>query len=159
MCFFRLLQLVLQTLRNTLLQHLPKPPHAMLHRSRAQLNLYMPPPVPEKTSMGIPPSPPQATITLGLGLIEAHSPVSALLCVYPPNCPTSSESHIVAADILQCPGHYKNPPYLLLDPLQQHHRVSPSERLISERLAFDVLSISLTWTKSQPVYPTTSKTS
>jgi len=94
--------------------------------------------------MGIPPSPPRATITLGLGLIEAHSPVSALLCVYPPNRPTSSESHIVAADILQCPGHYKNPPYLLLDPLQQHHRVSPSERLISERLAFDTLSISLT---------------
>ena len=52
--FFRLLQLVLQILRNTLLQHLPKPPHAMLRRSRAQLNLYMHPPVPDEKVDGHP---------------------------------------------------------------------------------------------------------
>jgi len=112
-----------------------------------------------KKSMDIPRSPPRATITLGLGLIKSHSPVLALLCVYPPNRPTSSESHIVAADILQRPGHYKTHHICCWNSLQQHHRLSPSERLTSERLAFDTLRISLTWTKSQPVYPTTSKTS
>jgi len=30
----------------------------------------------KKTSMGIPPSPPRVTVTLGLGLIKSHSPVS-----------------------------------------------------------------------------------
>jgi len=109
-CFFRLLQLVLQTLRNTLLQHLPKPPHAMLHRSHAQLNLYMPPPVPDEKVDGHPSFTSSSHDNPGSWSHMSHSPVfvhssasrlSALLWVYPPNRSTSSESHIVAVDILQ----------------------------------------------------------
>jgi len=72
-------------------------------------SLSMPPSVPEESVDGHPPSPPRATITLGLGLInhirrfrtsKSLKAFGAALRL-PLNRPTSSEFHIVAADILQ----------------------------------------------------------
>ena len=152
MCFLRRLRLVFQTLRNTLPEHLLKPPNAKVCRSNTQLHPY---PClrlfPKKTSMGIPPLPPRAMITLGLGLIRhirrfrtfkylsfrRYSAFTLPIARYRLSLTSSRRTPYNAWSL-------QNPPYLSLEPPSTHHQLSPSERSISERLVFDTSSISQT---------------
>jgi len=136
-CFLRLLRLVFQTLRNTLPEHLLKPPNATVCRSHAQLHPYCLRLFLKKTSMGIPPLPPRATITLGLGLIRhirrfrtfKYLKAFGTTLRLPSQSPdrlslTSSWRTSYNAWSLQ------NPLHLSLEPPSTHHQLSPSERSI-----------------------------
>ena len=144
-----------------------KPPTPSSADTCSAQSLSMSPSVPEENVDGQPPSPPRVTITLGPGLISHIRRFRTFKCLrafsaalrLPSQSPDIVRVSRRRGGHLTTPGYYKTHYICRWNPLQWHHRVSPSERSTSARLVYDTLSISLTWTKSQPVYPTTSKTS